>query len=248
MGFQPLKVGELARRTGLTVRALHHYDAVGLVSPSVRSDGGHRLYSAADLARLQRVVSLKHLGFTLDEIRDCLDRPGFDPLAVLDLHAKCLRARAEEERRLADHLEALAARLRAGGAATADDFLRTIEVTTMVESYYTPEQLDELKRRREEYAAQGIDIAKTGADDWAALMADLTAAMTAGLDPASADVQALEARRRALIAGFTGGNPGIEQSLNRLWKEKGSEMAAQHGYSPDLMAYLGRVIDAGKGN
>ena len=63
------KVGELAERTGLTVRTLHHYDAIGLLSPSGRTGSnhgsGHRLYTAADVARLQQILSLKMLGFSI---------------------------------------------------------------------------------------------------------------------------------------------------------------------------------------
>ena len=62
MRFEALKVGELARRTGLTVRTLHHYDEIGLLRPSLHTESGHRLYTAADVGRLQQVVSLRQLG------------------------------------------------------------------------------------------------------------------------------------------------------------------------------------------
>ena len=80
------RVGEVARRTSVTVRTLHHYDEIGLLSPSHRAGSGHRLYTAADLGRLQQILSLRQLGFGLDEIRECLTAPGFDPLTVLRLH------------------------------------------------------------------------------------------------------------------------------------------------------------------
>src|SRR5262245_1930183 len=91
MGFGALKVGELARRTGLTVRMLHHYDEVGLLRPSLHTGAGHRLYTAGDVARLQQVLSLRQLGFSLEQVRDCLDRPGFAPVEVIRLHAARLR-------------------------------------------------------------------------------------------------------------------------------------------------------------
>jgi len=83
MGFEALKVGELAKRTGLTIRTLHHYDEIGLLKPSLHTGAGHRLYTAADIARLQQVLSLRQLGFSLEQVRDCLDRPGFSPLEVI---------------------------------------------------------------------------------------------------------------------------------------------------------------------
>lgn len=68
-------VGQVALLTGLTVRALHHYDAIGLVSPSLRSAAGYRLYTEADLQRLQQVLLFRELGFGLDAVRDLLDAP-----------------------------------------------------------------------------------------------------------------------------------------------------------------------------
>ena len=83
MNPPPWKVGELARRTGLSVRTLHHYDAIGLLPPSHRTESGHRLYAADDAAHLQQILSLRQLGFSLDEVRDCLDRPDFSPSRVV---------------------------------------------------------------------------------------------------------------------------------------------------------------------
>src|SRR5437016_7975257 len=100
MGFEALKVGELARRTGLTIRTLHHYDEIGLLKPSLHTEAGHRLYTAGDVARLQQVVSLRQLGFALEEIHACLDRPEFAPLEVIGLHLARLREQMELQRKL----------------------------------------------------------------------------------------------------------------------------------------------------
>jgi len=111
MRFEALKVGELARRTGLTVRTLHHYDAIGLLRPSLHTEAGYRLYTDGDIARLQQVVSLRQLGFSLEEVRDCLNRPGFSPLEVIDLHLARLREQIQLQRKLCERLEAVAAHL-----------------------------------------------------------------------------------------------------------------------------------------
>src|SRR6266446_7574448 len=99
------KVGELARRTGLTVRTLHHYDAIGLLKPSLHTEAGYRLYTASDVARLQQVLSLRQLGFSLEEVRDCLDRRDFSPLDVIGLHVARLREQIELQRKLCERLE-----------------------------------------------------------------------------------------------------------------------------------------------
>src|SRR5947209_3165062 len=150
MRFEALKVGELARRTGLTIRALHHYDEIGLLKPSLHTEAGHRLYTAGDVARLQQVVSLRQLGLSLEEIRDCLDRPGFSPLEVIDLHLARLREQIKSQRRLCERFEAIATRLRTAGEVSADEFLRAIEEMIMIETYFTPEQRELIRDRRAE--------------------------------------------------------------------------------------------------
>jgi DNA-binding transcriptional MerR regulator len=86
-----LKIGELAKQTGLTIRALRHYDDIGLLSPSIRSDAGYRLYDRADVARLHGIQALKQLGLDLAGIGDLLDG-GAMPLP--ELIARQLTARA----------------------------------------------------------------------------------------------------------------------------------------------------------
>ena len=135
MKSEALKVGELARRTGLTIRTLHHYDEIGLLKPSLHTEAGYRLYTRADVARLQQVLSLRQLGFALEEVRHCLDRPGFAPLEVIRLHVTRLREQIELQRKLCEPLEALAEHFRAAGEVSADEFLQTIEVMTMNEKH-----------------------------------------------------------------------------------------------------------------
>ncbi len=76
-------VGQVATLAGVTVRTLHHYDEIGLLSPSGRSAAGYRTYSAADLERLQQVLCYRGLGFPLREIERMLDEPGGDALSRL---------------------------------------------------------------------------------------------------------------------------------------------------------------------
>jgi DNA-binding transcriptional MerR regulator len=244
MPFEALKVGELARRTGLTIRTLHHYDEIGLLRPSLHTVSGHRLYTETDIARLQQVISLRQLGFSLEEVRDCLEQPGFSPLEVIRLHVARLREQIELQRGLCERLEALAGYFRAAGEVSAETFLQTIEVMTMIENYYTPEQLEALRKRREEAAAAGVDIAQEGQAAWAQLYADVKAALEQGLDPADPRAQALLQRQRALIEAFTGGDKGIEASLKRLWTEQGDKLSAQYGIDPKLTEYLERVAQA----
>ena len=78
-----LKVGELARRSGLTIRTLHHYDSIGLLCPSARSEAGYRLYSDADVARLHGIQALRQWGLGLSEIGALLANQGATLPAIL---------------------------------------------------------------------------------------------------------------------------------------------------------------------
>jgi DNA-binding transcriptional MerR regulator len=248
MKFEALKVGELAKQSGLTVRTLHHYDDIGLLRPSLHTESGHRLYTLRDLARLQQIVSLRQLGFSLDQVRDWLDRPDFSPLDVIVMHAARLREQVELHQRLCERLEAIAAHLRAAGDVSAHDFLKTIEGMTMIESYYTPEQMEYLKERREQV---GEDRIQQVQKEWPELIAQVRAEMQRGTVPTDPAVLELARRWMGLISEFTGGDQGIEQSVGRLWKEQGDNLIAQYGAeydSRDVFEYIGQANAALKGS
>jgi DNA-binding transcriptional MerR regulator len=84
-GKRTWRIGEVATATGLTVRALHYYDQIGLVVPSARTSGGHRLYTDADLAALYQVTALRQLGLPLDQVAVLLAGHA-DVRQVIDQH------------------------------------------------------------------------------------------------------------------------------------------------------------------
>jgi DNA-binding transcriptional MerR regulator len=214
MKFEALKVGELAKRTGLTVRTLHHYDEMGLLKPSLHTEAGYRLYTRGDVARLQQVLSLRQLGFSLEEVRDCLDRPGFAPLEVIRLHVTRLREQIDLQRKLCERLEALAEHFHTAGEVSADEFLQTIEVMTMIEKYYTPEQLAQIEDRK---AALGAERIKEANAEWPPLFAAVQAEMDVGTDPADPKVQALAQKWYGLLDEFTGGDSGLFNSTRNMY-------------------------------
>lgn len=232
------KVGELAKRTGMTVRTLHHYDEIGLLTPSHRTAAGHRLYGEGDVARLQQVASLRSLGFPLDEIRDVLNRGRLSPLDVVRMHADRVREQVKSQQRLVNRLDALAAGLSEAGDVSAEQLITTIEEINMFEKYYTPEQMDYLAQRREHLGEARIKEAEA---EWPRLMAEVRAEMDGGTDPCDPRVQALAARWKGLVEEFTGGDAGVRQSLNNFYQNednaRGMDMAAMR----PMMEYVGRA-------
>jgi MerR family copper efflux transcriptional regulator len=105
-----MQIGELAERTGMSLRSLRHYDEIGLLVPSARTDGGFRLYTDADLERLLLIRRMKPLGYSLDEMRSLLavaDAPTDDAasrarLAEFVVDAEGRRARLERDLAWAD--------------------------------------------------------------------------------------------------------------------------------------------------
>ena len=248
MRSEALKVGELARRTGLTVRTLHHYDEIGLLKPSLHTEAGYRLYTGPDIARLQQVVSLRQLGLSLEEVRNCLDRPGFSPLEVIDLHHTRLLEQIDSQRRLCERLDAIATRLRTAGEVSADEFLRTIKEMTTMEKYFTPEQLERIRERREEL---GEEYLRQKQAEWAELIALIRAEMDRGTDPGDAKVQALAQRWLHLVEFTTGGDPAMKQSIKRHWEEQGDNLVAQYGPEYDsrpVWGYMEKAVAAAKGS
>ena len=238
-----MRAGTLARRTGVSVRTLHHYDAIGLLSPAQRTEAGHRLYGPADVARLQQIVSLRQLGLSLGEIRACLDDPAFTPARVIEMHLSRLRRQIELQKRLCRRLEALAGYLNAAEEVSVDELIRTIEGMTMIDKYYTPEQLRALDARREALGEEGMLQAQ---QDWEALYAEVRAEMEKGTDPTSEPVLRLARRAHELIRAFTGDDAGIERSLGTMYRQEGPEAASRGMIDRALWDYFGRAMAAAK--
>ena len=88
-------VKEVSKLTGVSVRALHHYDAIGLLKPTRVTEAGYRLYDDTALARLQSILLFRELQFPLREIGEILDTPDFDPMSALEQQIRLLELRRE---------------------------------------------------------------------------------------------------------------------------------------------------------
>ena len=236
-----LQIGEVARASGLSVRALHHYDEIGLLVPSARSEAGYRLYSDADVRRLYRILALREMGFPLEEIAATLVREGEDPRPAVRRHLE----RLDEQVRLAAQLRTRLTRildvLDRSDEPSGDQFIEAIEVMTQMERYYTPEQLEALGRRADALGEEGMQRAQ---DEWTALIAEVEAERLAGTDPADPRLDPLVERWTGLIEQFTGGDPGIRASLQRMYDTEGPERASHGAVNAETMTYAGKAMAA----
>ena len=176
-------VKEVSRITGVSVRTLHHYDAIGLLKPAKITDAGYRLYDDTALRRLQTILFFRELEFPLQEIRVILDSPAFDPMDALESQIKLLELRRQ-------HLDDLIAHA------------RNIQNTGVIDMNFKPfdkSQVDayaaEAKAKwgkteaYREYEQKSSDKDGQNGDALMAIFAEIGAVRH--LDPASEEVQAL---------------------------------------------------------
>ena len=237
-GWAPIQIGELAAAVGLTVRTLHHYDAIGLLVPAQRAHSGRRLYSPQDVRRLYRIVALRRLGLGLEEIRGLLDASP-DLAQAVRGHLGVVERQLELGRQLRVTLTRILELLDSGHDPGREEFIDAIGVMIMSDSYYTPEQQEQLAERRRALGDEGMAAAERA---WADLIEAVRAEQAAGTDPTDPRMLELAGRWRELIEQFTGGDEGIRESLGRMYREQGVQTASRGMVDPALMEYVGTAL------
>jgi DNA-binding transcriptional MerR regulator len=237
---------EFARLSGVTVRTLHHYDRLGLLKPSRYTGAGFRLYSEGDFARLEQIVALKFIGFSLNEIKNILKRGTTDWATTLHQQRLAIeekRDRLELAVNAIQRAEYVVSTSCAPGWAT---FAKIIEVINMqsnmdwTKKYYSEEAQREIQNRA---ATIPREVIEQGQRDWAALINEVQAAAAAGEDTASEKSQALAARWSELIAGFTGGNPEIQKGLNRMYGDRDNWPASMpKPFSDEVQEFIAKAM------
>jgi DNA-binding transcriptional MerR regulator len=192
------QVKEVAELTGVSVRALHHYDERGLLVPSRRSAAGYRLYTDADLLRLQQVLIARELGLSLDEIKRSLDDPTYDRRAALSLQRAELAARIERTSALLRAVDAALSALDEEGDPTMEKMGRE-ELAQLFEGFDPARHEEEAKERWGDTAAYAESARRTrdyGKADWERYKAESHVIMLAAAElfGAGADVEGEEAR------------------------------------------------------
>ncbi|MGW2340693.1 MerR family transcriptional regulator [Streptomyces sp. NPDC001661] len=176
-------VGQVARFAGTTVRTLHHYDEIGLLTPSERSTAGHRRYGESDLDRLQQVLFYRELGFPLDEIQALLDDPGADPREHLRRQHELLTVRIEKLQKMAEAVEHAMEAQKMGIQLTPEERFEVFgdkdpeEYSEETEQRWgNTEAYAESQRRAATYSKEDWLRMKAENDDWLARYVALVAA------------------------------------------------------------------------
>ena len=232
-----LKVGQLAQQTGLTVRTLHHYDSIGLLTPSARTDAGYRLYNRNDITRLHQIQALKRMGLDLAGIGALLSSSDLSFGDIVERQIDMLEQQINQATTLRGRLLQLRRQLSNGDEPALADLLTTMELMTMYDQYFTPDELKQLP------FAHGDNTAIRA--EWAALVAEVQALMTAGATPADPSAHALAARWMTMLQRDTNHDPRLFAKLNRMHASEPA-LQQQTGISPELMGFVLRASSEAK--
>ena len=227
--------GQFAQKASVSVRTLRYYDSVGLLSPSSYTEAGYRLYTDSDFSRLQQILALKFLGFSLDEIQHCLQ---VGPTRLQEALAMQRTMMLEKREQLDTIIQALdeTGKLLQSNEQDWEAIIAVIRVIHMQESndwrkkYFSDEQLNQMEEWNNRYFTeeQRQKLAEWGKhyseqdqlraqSQWSEVIAELKRLVAAGADPASPEAQALASQWHSLVSQFTHGDAGITQSLKNMY-------------------------------
>ena len=246
-----LTVGDVARLSGVTVRTLHHYDRVGLVTPSGRTAAGYRLYGEGDLDRLHAVLGYRELGFPLEQIADLLDGAA-EPLAHLRRQHGLVTSRIEQLQRLLRGLEKEMEAHMSGMRLTPQEKFEVFG------DHDPDEYADEARDRwgdSDAYRDSQRRTAGYSKDDWVRIkaegeavtrrFAELLAAGTAPTSPEAAD--AVRAHRDHITRWFYACSPQMQRGLAAMYVEDERFTQTYERVAPGLARYVHDAIVAETG-
>lgn len=225
-----LKVGELAKCTGLTVRALHHYHDIGLLAPSARSASGYRLYNQADVTRLYRIQALQRLGFSLAEVGAMLASDGAPLPQLIGQQIAALDAQLAEGQALRQRLLQLQQSLADETQPELADWLTTLELMTMYDKYFTTHEAAALQQRQQQL----------GEDGKRALLDEARRLIAAQVPPHAPPAQDWLRRWLDRTGALVGGDERLLIKLDRMVRNEPA-MQAQSGIDAAVLDYIGQA-------
>jgi MerR family transcriptional regulator, thiopeptide resistance regulator len=236
-------VGQVAGSAGVTIRTLHHYDEIRLLSPSGRSAAGYRIYGEADLERLQRILFYRELGFTLDEIAAIMDDPRTDAVGHLRRQRGLLIERIERLRTMVAAIDHEMEAQKMGIQLTPEERFEVF-------GDFRPEDYAEEAEQRwggtEAYRQSQRRVAAYTKEDWQRIKAEeeevranLAAAFAAGLAPESDEAMAAaEAHRQHISRWFYECSYDIHRGLTDMYVNDDRFRAHYDALAPGLAQFI----------
>ena len=227
-----IQVGELAKRAGITIRTLHHYEQLGLLLPSARSAAGYRFYNLADVQRLHMIQVLAKAGLELAAIKDFLEQQSLTLPELLNAQIGSLEQQMRHIDTLRDQLIALRTELQAESEPDLESWLHTLELMNMYDHWFTKEELQQLPF---------IAKKEPQASIWAALVQEAQTLMSQQIDVADPQAMALATRWMERLEQDTAGKPEFLNRLNEMHSAE-PQMREQIGISSEMTDYITRAF------
>jgi MerR family transcriptional regulator, thiopeptide resistance regulator len=242
------QIKDAARLAGVSVRTLHHYDAIGLLVPSNRTDAGYRLYTDDDLLRLQQILIGRELGLSLEEIRRSLDDPRFDRKTTLLEQKERLRARAQDTEKMIRAIDVALAAI--DGSRKGD-----VNMGELFEGFNSSQYEDEARSRwgqSDAFVESAKRTKRYSPDDWKAIKAEQAAvydeayaALKAGKSPSDAAVMDIAERHRLSIdRWFYPCSHGMHRGLAAMYESDDRFKQGIEKHGEGLTSFLAEAIRA----
>lgn len=235
------KVGEVAELAGLTIRTLRYYDQICLFSPSQYTESGHRLYTKADLVRLQPILSLKQMGMSLEEIQLLLSNPEEQTVAeILQTQISRVKKEIEVQQKLVAELENALSAAHSNRTLSISELTKLMEALKMnKEKYFSKQQLDTMESSYENADKQFL---KHTEQEFEALIMEIRLEKDKGTSPADEKVQHLAKKWNDIVNVFSEGDMAFRKQAERFHAENpGNEL--QHGIDGELYQFINKALN-----
>jgi DNA-binding transcriptional MerR regulator len=233
-----LRIGELARRSGVSAKALRLYESSGLLRPDAHSPAGYRLYGQSALRRLSQILLLRRAGFPLKRIADLISDDGAGMRELVDAQIVRLEQQAREAQAALKLMQQLRTHL--WTTQSLEQLMECIDMTQKLEIDLSPEERAGFERRAQ---ALGPEALAQAAQAWPPLIAAVRAAQDAGTAPESPEVQALARQWHALVQAATGGDATVGRKIASAWQAQPQAMATM-GMDAAMFGYIGQAMRA----
>lgn len=243
------QVNDFAKLANVTVRTLHYYDRINLLKPKYYDKNGFRLYGENEFTRLQQIMTLKFIGFSLSQIKEILSNKELNLAETLQFQRQTIEA---QKRKLNLALQAIARAekvLNENGKVYLESFKEIIEVINMEQNtewtkkYYSETAQRKIEARQKEWSPE---LQEKAAADWKQLFSEVKSAIAEGVKHSDERAQKLARRWNALIDEFTGGDPEIRKGLNKMYAdEKNQHLARNKDFDNEVMSFINKAMKYG---
>lgn len=235
------KVGEVAELAGLTIRTLRYYDQICLFSPSQYTESGHRLYTKADLERLQPILSLKQMGMSLEEIQLLLSNPEEQTVAeILQTQISRVKKEIEVQQKLVAELENALSAAHSNRTLSISELTKLMEALKMnKEKYFSKQQLDTIESRYENADKQ---LLKQAEQEFNGLIKEIRLEKEKGASPSDKKVQDLAKKWNDIVNAFSEDDRTFRKQAEHFHAENpGNEL--QYEIDGELYQFINKALN-----